>query len=103
MAGLGGHLSQQDREILERDGSFDEVDHIGVHRTHCCFIHGCKYGVENCPVESGEIEQDYLCECCDADGIKSVEEIKAMKTLGIKKCTDCGHYYKTNEFPNPRQ
>lgn len=37
----------------------------GVHQTHCCIIHGCKYGDEDCPVESGEIEQDYDCEDCD--------------------------------------
>ena len=71
----------------------------GTHRTHCCFIHGCKYGNDECPVAKGGIEQEFICEDCEADGIKSVEEIKAMNTLGIKKCTECGHYYKANEFP----
>lgn len=28
MAGLGGHLSQQDREILEREGRFDKPPEI---------------------------------------------------------------------------
>lgn len=60
------------------------VDRIGTHLTHCCFIHGCKYGDEDCPVSTGEREQEFLCEECDADGIKSVEEIQAMKTLRIK-------------------
>lgn len=39
-----------------------EVDHIGVHRTHCCKTHGCKYRDPNCPVELGQIEQDFDCE-----------------------------------------
>jgi hypothetical protein len=37
----------------------------GVHRTHCCFDHGCKYGDKDCPVELGLIKQDYKCEYCD--------------------------------------
>jgi len=38
----------------------------GVHRTHCCSIHGCKYGNNsNCPVYLGIIKQDYPCEECN--------------------------------------
>lgn len=33
----------------------------GVHRTHCCKKHGCKYGNDDCPVELSIIEQDYPC------------------------------------------
>lgn len=36
----------------------------GVHRTHCCFKHGCKYGDNDCPVVLGIIKQDYECEIC---------------------------------------
>jgi len=36
----------------------------GVHRTHCCFEHGCKYGNIDCPVVLGIIKQDYPCEMC---------------------------------------
>jgi len=50
----------------------------GVHRTHCCVLHGCKYGDEDCPVVSGEIKQDYTCESCDMDGIKKVEDIQDL-------------------------
>jgi hypothetical protein len=39
-------------------------DKIGVHKTHCCLSHGCKYGDENCPVELGHVVQDYECESC---------------------------------------
>ena len=47
----------------------------GVHRTHCCIKHGCKYGDKDCPVVSGEIKQDYTCESCGYDGIKTVDEL----------------------------
>jgi hypothetical protein len=36
----------------------------GVHRTHCCVIHGCKYGYEDCPVVNEVITQEYPCEYC---------------------------------------
>jgi hypothetical protein len=35
----------------------------GVHETHCCKRHGCKYGEHNnCPVTLGLIKQAYRCE-----------------------------------------
>jgi hypothetical protein len=37
---------------------------VGVHRTHCCIDHGCKYGYDDCPVASGYVVQDYPCEEC---------------------------------------
>ena len=55
-----------------------DISKYGVHRTHCCVLHGCKYGAVDCPVEKGEIKQDYTCESCDMDGIKKVEEIKDL-------------------------
>ena len=55
-----------------------DLSKYGVHRTHCCVLHGCKYGDEDCPVESGEIKQDYICESCSMDGIKKVEEIQDL-------------------------
>ena len=36
----------------------------GVHESHCCFEHGCKYGDRNCPVELGITKQDFPCEIC---------------------------------------
>ncbi|WP_292901863.1 hypothetical protein [Nonlabens sp.] len=41
----------------------------GVHRTHCCVKHGCKYDDKDCPVKIGIIEQDYSCEYCDEDNL----------------------------------
>jgi hypothetical protein len=48
----------------KREKKMMEVDHIGVHRTHCCVLHGCKYGDKDCPVANEVIKQDYLCEDC---------------------------------------
>lgn len=39
----------------------------GVHRTHCCKKHGCKYSNEYCPVVLSHIKQDYKCEDGDFD------------------------------------
>jgi hypothetical protein len=56
----------------------------GVHRTHCCIVHGCKYGDEDCPVVNREIKQDYICESCSIDGVKSVDDIQSFyKDLSI--------------------
>lgn len=44
-----------------------EVDVVGVHASHCCKVHGCKYGDEDCPVEMGEVEQRFECDNCEAD------------------------------------
>lgn len=44
------------------------VDKTGVHASHCCLRHGCKYGAmtkDPCPVVSGQIKQAYRCEYCD--------------------------------------
>lgn len=37
---------------------------IGVHETHCCARHGCKYGDDDCPVANRTVLQAYACEDC---------------------------------------
>lgn len=37
---------------------------IGVHTSHCCKWHGCKYNDNSCPVENGSYSQEYPCEVC---------------------------------------
>ena len=37
---------------------------IGVHVTHCCIDHGCKYGDQDCPVADGSHRQANPCEHC---------------------------------------
>ena len=41
--------------------------HWKVHASHCCKWHGCKYGDDDCPVVTGLIKQEYLCEWCEED------------------------------------
>lgn len=36
----------------------------GVHETHCCAEHGCKYGEEDCPVVNGAVD-GLSCEECE--------------------------------------
>ena len=61
-----------DEELLERATAQE-----GAHRTHCCVAHGCKYGDRNCPVETGRIQQDYLCEdCSELEGWTSLDQVK---------------------------
>ena len=53
---------------------------FGVHQSHCCKKHGCKYGNENCPVENGSIEQDTPCERCRTDD----EDVDAATISDLK-------------------
>lgn len=46
-----------------------------VHQYHCCALHGCKYGDDDCPVVLMQTRQDYTCEYCSDDGFVEVEEV----------------------------
>jgi hypothetical protein len=60
---------------------------IGVHTSHCCLQHGCKYGDDDCPVASGGHKQEYPCETCgmmerghyevslDEEGLKILKQV----------------------------
>ena len=61
---------------------------IGVHISHCCKWHGCKYVDPHCHVVNGEVEQECLCEDCYEDledeeyhreVLVRIEEIKKVK------------------------
>lgn len=41
-----------------------EVKNVGVHVTHCCSRHGCKYCDDDCPVAKNRLPQAYACEEC---------------------------------------
>jgi hypothetical protein len=44
-------------------GTIIPKERWGVHETHCCKRHGCKYGEhDDCPVTLGLIKQTYSCE-----------------------------------------
>lgn len=45
----------------------------GVHTTHCCPRHGCKYSSEDCPIKNGRAEPVYTanngCEFCEENTV----------------------------------
>ena len=51
---------------------------MSVHSTHCCVIHGCKYGDDNCPVVNRIEIQEYPCESCNefVEGWNLVSDFK---------------------------
>lgn len=57
---------------------------LGVHATHCCKRHGCKYGDEKCPVELGHVAGNKSCEYCTSpEGQQAVvaeELLRAMES-----------------------
>ena len=62
---------------------------IGVHATHCCPEHGCKYCDDDCPVVNGKIA-GIVCESCMLEeedlkrllSYKNTHEEVAVKHLG---------------------
>lgn len=66
----------------------------GVHKTHCCIIHGCKYMNEDCAVVHDRVTQEYICEDCYNEGIKTVEEVRKLFKSGKRKCETCGSVYQ---------
>lgn len=58
-----------------------------VHASHCCKIHGCKYGKKDCPVVTGKVKQLHLCEYCYEDLededyiIRQFNNLKKIKKL----------------------
>jgi hypothetical protein len=55
-----------------------EVDHIGVHVTHCCDKCGCRYGDEDCPVATGKLKPAYKCVDCESDRRYLIETLRFL-------------------------
>lgn len=53
--------------VVRRDTTVTEtvIKTTDVHTEHCCIRHGCKYGDDDCTVESGLKPQSFRCEQCD--------------------------------------
>lgn len=49
----------EDRVYKPEPGASD-----GVHTSHCCAYHGCKYADPGCPVETMLLRQEHPCEDC---------------------------------------
>ena len=62
----------------------DFTRHTDVHTEHCCVLHGCKYGDENCTVANGEKGQTFLCESCEMDQRERIARRRLDMTSGMK-------------------
>jgi hypothetical protein len=62
-----------------------------VHTEHCCVLHHCKYGDDDCPVVTGKKHQSFLCEDCECDGITDTDMLKKVVAGTQKICPHCGH------------
>ena len=62
-------------------------DKWGVHETHCCEKHGCKYGYNDCPVEIGLVKQMYECELGDEMNDPCYEDNTKLPEK-LQKCVD---------------
>lgn len=51
-----------------------DFDVHGVHATHCCVKHGCKYVDDGCPVAAGLVRAEYQQECCELDEVYASDE-----------------------------
>lgn len=65
-------IEAHDEAERQLEGKFDTFSvnrpmNVGMHASHCCDKHGCKYNNENCPVEKGEVKPEFSCEHCDSD------------------------------------
>jgi hypothetical protein len=51
----------------------DDPAQHDVHTSHCCFVHHCKYGDDDCPVVLGQKKQEYPCETCGWESDEGIE------------------------------
>ena len=66
--------------------------------SHCCVLHGCKYGYDDCPVATKQVVQDYVCEQCSVyDGIQDMDQLHAL--MASMEGAD-GDLWKMNETFN---
>jgi hypothetical protein len=64
------------------------ADLTGVHAAHCCLVHGCKYGHQDCPVTEGKAEQMYPCEYCTANQVVEVDPTELLPGDVVVKLGD---------------
>jgi hypothetical protein len=78
-------------------------DDSGVHNTHCCKKHGCKYNEDDCPVAYGDlkgIECEYCMEKDDEGWIEHDGSICPIKD-GIKFIFKCRNGYTSEIQDKP--
>lgn len=66
-------------ELVNKVEGMAPIDTSSSHATHCCEIHGCKYGANAfCPVHAKKEQQKYLCERC-GEAEELLDEILALQ------------------------
>ena len=63
------------------------MSHSGVHATHCCAIHGCKYCDDDCPVVLGQVKQEIDCEDCQYEKLRLDAAMRKAVELGVLQDT----------------
>jgi len=90
---LATKFGPSNEELAQRRRS-----NIGVHQTHCCKGHGCKYNDADCPVVLGEIEGLSACEFDKPDSTCSGEPtVSQLNTDRIKAYNNFASTYNVNE------
>jgi hypothetical protein len=72
-----------------------KTDNDGVHVSHCCLKHGCKYGFmtkDPCPVATGKLKQEFRCEYCDGEW-----EMLGRPECGAAGCSKPGYWKWTGK------
>lgn len=71
---------------------------IDVHTEHCCIIHGCKYGKDDCTVETKKFTQSFPCEICETNKEEPMlQDIIRLRDELINKRKCFYHYNEYNK------
>lgn len=77
---------------------------LDVHTEHCCVVHGCKYGDDDCPVTTGRKPQSFPCEdCADVHALTSPSPASTVR-MEFPEATstfkEALAYIRPHEFTN---
>lgn len=69
------------------------------HETHCCIIHGCKYGENDaCPVYLAKVKQKFLCQICFDFVYNEIKTTSELHKEINKKFLKRNRLYKLNQI-----
>jgi hypothetical protein len=80
---------------MENNKTSIPIERWGVHETHCCKKHGCKYGNIDCPVVLKLIPQKYTCEEDDQDPcLEERDYYSELRAMGYSsdQCLELSEY-----------
>lgn len=72
-----------------------------VHTEHCCSIHGCKYGDEDCSVTTGYKKQSSSCELCSDDAEQNnLYSVLSLLGKRFKELFPHIHFMDNSDYPD---